>query len=256
VSSPSLAYYRPALLVPCPENPDDMPTGAQRSSKNPHSAVEDQLSNSDISELLAVASEGARQPLQKALRRAARKSLLWTDEAWHLHDGGRSLTELPGVGPYLEKVIRGWLDSPPSLPARPETRQNFLTWTQTQAIVQKRTSWPSTLKGDLQMHTLWSDGSGSIQEMAEAADLLGYEYIAITDHSQGLKIAGGIDEEQLEQQRAEITEVNESLSQAGRGIRVIHSIELNLRPYGRRRYEQEIAGPTRLGIGLFSFRTA
>ena len=58
------------------------------------------------------------------------------------------------------------------------------------------------------MHSTWSDGSGSIAEMAEAAAERHYEYIAITDHSKGLKIAGGIDEKQLAQQAAEIRAVN------------------------------------------------
>ncbi len=82
------------------------------------------------------------------------------------------------------------------------------------------------------MHTQWSDGSGSIQEMAQTADGLGYEYIAITDHSKGLKIAGGIDEQQLEQQAAEIENVNRALENEGRTLRVSHSVELNLNPAG------------------------
>ncbi len=44
------------------------------------------------------------------------------------------------------------------------------------------------------MHTIWSDGSGTVAEMAEAADVRGYDYVGITDHFKGLKIAGGIDE--------------------------------------------------------------
>ena len=60
----------------------------------------------------------------------------------------------------------------------------------------------------------------------------GYEYIAITDHSKGLKIAGGINEEQLEQQGTEIASVNASFESAGRSIRVLRSIEVNLSPTG------------------------
>jgi DNA polymerase (family 10) len=56
--------------------------------------------------------------------------------------------------------------------------------------------------------TLSSDGSRSTLEMARAAQARGYEYIAITNHSKGLKIAGGIDEEQLQQQFDEIESVN------------------------------------------------
>ena len=61
------------------------------------------------------------------------------------------------------------------------------------------------------MHSLWSDGSASIAEMAAAAVELDYEYIAITDHAKGLKIAGGIDEAQLREQANEIASVNRSL---------------------------------------------
>lgn len=82
-------------------------------------------------------------------------------------------------------------------------------------------AWPTELNGDLQMHSRWSDGLGSIREMADAAIERGYEYIAITDHSKGLKIAGGIDEEQVAQQAVEIRAINESLQQENRRIRVV-----------------------------------
>ena len=65
------------------------------------------------------------------------------------------------------------------------------------------------------MHSLWSDGSASIADMAAAAVELNYEYIAITDHAKGLKIAGGIDEAQLGEQGAEIDAVNRSLDERG-----------------------------------------
>ena len=82
------------------------------------------------------------------------------------------------------------------------------------------------------MHTLWSDGSGPVQDMAEAARSRGYSYIAITDHSKGLKIASGIDEDQLAKQGEEIAEVNESLRVNAGGFRVLRSVELNLSPSG------------------------
>jgi hypothetical protein len=53
--------------------------------------------NSDIGELLARAAEHAKQPLQRALRRAARRALLWPEEAEDITKDGRSLTELPGI---------------------------------------------------------------------------------------------------------------------------------------------------------------
>ena len=208
-------------------------TPTSRSTTRLGIAAEPSLTNSNISELLATEAESAKQPLQRAFRRAARKAFLWTEEASDLVRERRPLTELPGIGPYLEKVILKWLERVPSVPIPPDIRTDFLTWTEVQSILKKNPSWAASAKGDLQMHTLWSDGSASILEMAEAGDALEYEYIAITDHSQGLKIAGGIDEKQLERQFIEITEVNESLRTAGRKIQVIRSIELNLSPTGK-----------------------
>jgi putative hydrolase len=191
---------------------------------------DDPLTNSQISELLANAGDEAKPPVSKAYRRASRRALLWQEEASSLYQAGRSLTELPGVGPYLEKTIGKWIESSPLVPSPPDLRQNFLTRTQARGILQKQPSWASLAKGDLQMHTLWSDGSASVEEMAEAADTLGYEYIAITDHSKGLKIAGGINEEQLRQQALEIATVNETHGAAGKTLRVLRSIEVNLNP--------------------------
>jgi histidinol phosphatase-like PHP family hydrolase len=190
------------------------------------------LDNTAIAELLAAAAHTARMPLQKALRRAARRAFLWPEEASQLIGEGRSLTEFPGVGPYLERLILGWFEDPPAIPPPPAIRSGFLSLPQARAALAKQPIWGRALKGDLQTHTEWSDGSGSIQEMAEAADLRGYDYIAITDHSQGLKIAGGIDEAQLRLQAAEIAVVNQSLERAGRPLRVLRSIELNLNPRG------------------------
>jgi hypothetical protein len=64
---------------------------------------DDPLTNSQLSELLANAGEDAKPPLSKAYRRASRRVLLWPEEASSLYQAGRSLTELPGVGPYLER---------------------------------------------------------------------------------------------------------------------------------------------------------
>ncbi len=209
------------------------------------------LTNADISELLATEAERASQPLRKAFRRAARKAFLWTDEASKLYEERRSLTELPGIGPYLEKIVRRWLEHPPLVPDPPDIRRNFLTWTQAHAILQNAPSWSQSVKGDLQMHSVWSDGSGSIQEMAEAGEALGYEYIAITDHAKGLKIAGGIDEEQLARQALEIEHVNDAMAAAGHRLRVLHSLELNLSPSGAGDMTDESLGRLDLVLGCF-----
>ncbi len=86
----------------------------------------------------------------------------------------------------------------------------------------------SHIRGDLHVHTNWSDGRSSIEEMAFAAKALGYEYIAITDHSAGRGIAHGLDSQRLRRQVAEIAAVNERME----GIRVLSGVEVDIRADG------------------------
>src|SRR3954465_13848941 len=125
-----------------------------RSRHEPESdSNEAALSNAEISELLALEAENASQPLLKALRSASRKALFWPEEADTLVRQGRSLTELPGVGPYLEKGIRQWIRNPPPVPKPPPLRKDFFTLPQAQAVLSKNESFVRRLKADLQMHT-------------------------------------------------------------------------------------------------------
>lgn len=82
----------------------------------------------------------------------------------------------------------------------------------------------SDIRGDLQMHSKYSDGKNTIREMAEAGRALGYEYIAITDHSKAVAVAGGMDEQKLQEAIREIDRLNREL----RGIRVLKSIEVDI----------------------------
>jgi len=84
------------------------------------------------------------------------------------------------------------------------------------------------VKGDLQMHTKWSDGSNTIEEMALAAKKLGYEYICITDHSGKLAIANALDEKRILKQKKEIDKVNKKLSD----ITVLQGTEVNIKDDG------------------------
>jgi len=97
-------------------------------------------------------------------------------------------------------------------------------------LLSARPAWTKKLRGDLQMHTRWSDGSGTVAEMADAAANRSYEYIAITDHSKTLKIAGGIDEGALKRQGVEIAEVNVALSKSAAQLTVLRSIEIESEP--------------------------
>jgi DNA polymerase (family 10) len=83
-----------------------------------------------------------------------------------------------------------------------------------------------SLKGDLQMHTNWTDGNNSIIEMAEAAKELGLEYIAITDHSKTLGITGGLDKGKLEKQRKEIKKINRTDSD--NKVTILTGVEVNI----------------------------
>jgi putative hydrolase len=191
------------------------------------------LSNTDIAELLAQQAERETGILPRAYRRAARNAFLWPEEVSHLVAQNRSLTELRGIGPFIEKQIRNWFNKP-SRRAKtvPAIRRGFISMAEARRLLARCPSWPEKLRGDLQMHSRWSDGSGTIAEMTDAAKERSYEHIAITDHSKTLKIAGGIDERALRRQRAEIAKVNAALSRSGSQMIVLRSIEMNLNPRG------------------------
>ncbi|HPV70662.1 MAG TPA: DNA polymerase/3'-5' exonuclease PolX [Candidatus Magasanikbacteria bacterium] len=85
-----------------------------------------------------------------------------------------------------------------------------------------------SLKGDLQTTTNWTDGAASLKEMAEAAEKYGLKYIAITDHTQSLAMAHGLDERRLAQQGREIDKLN----QVNKNFRIIKSAEVNINKDG------------------------
>jgi len=80
------------------------------------------------------------------------------------------------------------------------------------------------LKGDLHAHTNWSDGSATLEAMAEAARARGYQYLLISDHSRALAMAHGLDEARLREQMAEIDALNEQWD----GFRLLKGIEVDI----------------------------
>jgi len=92
------------------------------------------------------------------------------------------------------------------------------------------------IKGDFHVHTDWSDGHDTIEEMANAAKARGYKYMAITDHSAGRGIAHGLNEERLKQQFAEIKAVGKKL----KGLRLFTGIEVDIRADGVLDYPDEL----------------
>jgi histidinol phosphatase-like PHP family hydrolase len=156
-------------------------------------------------------------------------------------DGARP--RIPGIGPGSTRVIREILESGESptveraidesdrradIERRRQLRQHFLS----RAEVRRVLSDPAfdgpglqQYRGDLQMHSEWSDGSPTVQEIADACLQRGYAYAAVTDHSYGLKIAGGMSMATAALQRAAIDAVN---ARCGSQFRLLQGIEANI----------------------------
>jgi histidinol phosphatase-like PHP family hydrolase len=150
------------------------------------------------------------------------------------------------------------LISPPPLTAKiPAIRQDFISLAVAKQLLARKFAWAKNLRGDLQMHTRWSDGSGTIADMAGAAEKRGYEYIAITDHSKTLKIAGGIDERALKKQEKEIARLNSLTSRSGGKLTVLRSVEMNLNLRGEGDMLQKSLSSLDIVLGSFhsSLRT-
>lgn len=104
---------------------------------------------------------------------------------------------------------------------------------------------PAHFRGDLHLHTTWSDGSNTLEDMVQEAQDLGYEYLAVTDHSQSLAIAGGLDPRRLKEQGRAIGELEETLG----GIRILRGSEVDILNNGTLDFDQEILSDLDLVIG-------
>jgi putative hydrolase len=115
---------------------------------------------------------------------------------------------------------------------RARYREHFLSRAEVvRALRNPRLSGPTAAgyRGDLHMHSTWSDGVDSVEAMAEACRARGYAYCAISDHSYGLPIARGVPMAALARQHAEIDALNARLATS---FRVLKGIEANLRTDG------------------------
>jgi len=95
---------------------------------------------------------------------------------------------------------------------------------------------PKDIKGDLHTHSKWSDGGNTIEEMARAARDLGYSYIAVTDHSQSLRIARGLTTADLRKKKNEIDKINKKL----KGFRLLYGTEAEIDSGGRLDYKDGV----------------
>lgn len=85
------------------------------------------------------------------------------------------------------------------------------------------------IKGDLHVHSKWSDGSHDFEELVDEAKKRGYEYIAITDHSKGLAIAHGLSIERLMEEKKEIDRINKNI----KGFKMLAGVEVDIRSDGQ-----------------------
>ena len=185
-------------------------------------------------------------------------------ESYVQNDG--TLRKIPYVGPKSEPIILEFLrtghservekavgnsDLKEDIDILRELRENFLSRAQVVAALRNsKLNGPSLddYNGDLQMHSVWSDGSQTFEGIAEAGLKRGYTFCGVTDHSYGLKIARGVSMEDLKKQHREIDEVNEEYR--GR-FRIIKGIEANIladgtvdmKPYELNQVELVVAAP-------------
>jgi DNA polymerase (family 10) len=91
------------------------------------------------------------------------------------------------------------------------------------------------IRGDLQMHSTWSDGSATLEEMAKGAKERGYEYVTITDHSISVRVANGLSEDRFRKQWKEIDKLNDELSP----FRILKGVELEIKSEGSLDFEKK-----------------
>jgi DNA polymerase (family 10) len=92
------------------------------------------------------------------------------------------------------------------------------------------------IKGDLHVHSNWSDGLDSIEKIANYTKKIGYQYVCITDHSQSLKVAKGLSEEKIDKKINEIQKINNKITE----FKVLCGTECDIKPDGSLDYNNKI----------------
>jgi putative hydrolase len=128
-----------------------------------------------------------------------------------------TLTGLPGIGPSTAEVIRQAVAG--KVPGRIARLEE-----ETKVSVGEGAELRALIKGDCHTHSLWSDGGASIERMARAAIALGHQYLVMTDHSQRLTVANGLNRARRFAQLAEIAELNADLAP----FRILAGIEVDI----------------------------
>lgn len=150
-----------------------------------------------------------------AYRRAAEVIEALDDDERHRHGVAESWQSLPGIGPKTAAVIiQAWAGGEPDTLVRLREEAPDLGGGALRAA----------LRGDLHLHSDWSDGSAPIEEMMATAAALGHEYCALTDHSPRLTIANGLSAERLRHQLDVIDGLRERLAP----LRILTGIEVDI----------------------------
>lgn len=132
--------------------------------------------------------------------------------------GAGTLRELPGIGEVLNRTVTE------SMRGEEPVYLRRLEATGGQPIAELGASLRAALLGDCHVHSDWSDGGSSIQEMAETASQLGHRYMVLTDHSPSLKVANGLTAARLERQLAEVDALNRAMAP----FRILTGIEVDI----------------------------
>jgi DNA polymerase (family 10) len=134
---------------------------------------------------------------------------------------------------------RGLSYVPPELRDGPVDPQVWRTGSQHRLLSE------ADMRGDLHMHTVWSDGKGTIEAMVQRAEWLGYDYIAICEHSPYIQAANGLDPDRLRRHRAEI----EGLRSRHPHLRILAGAEVDILPDGQMDYADDVLAGLDLVIG-------
>ena len=142
-----------------------------------------------------------------------------------------TLKELDGIGPKTAAIIIEVATAGSTVYLDKLEEETALT-------VGKGNELVAQLKGDLHVHSLWSDGGAEIDVMARAARDLGHEYIALTDHSPRLTVANGLPRERLLQQLDIVAALNDDLAP----FRILTGIEVDILDDGTLDQDDEVLG--------------
>jgi histidinol phosphatase-like PHP family hydrolase len=188
------------------------------------------------------------QPQMFGYKRAAAAILALETPLTDLVAENGCLPRIAGIGPGSARVIEEILETGSSptveraidlskqrddIERRRTLRRHFLSRAEVVRILRDPAFDGPRLdeyRGDLQMHSEWSDGHATLEDICEACQRRGYTYAAVTDHSHGLRIAGGMSMTEAVDQRRAIDRINEAI---GERFRLLQGIEANIDADGR-----------------------